>query len=505
MRMVQPAQVPSPPRQGLSAGAALYRHAMSAISTPTTPAGTNHPPSASTAPAVNQAPLASVPPAIPEFPSAEEEKTQQRYLQAKRAVEQHQRQSLVGPVPYDSLFPSNAGGSAITQGGSIPTSVSTLPSNIQSPQTHLSSLPGDEGSIRRHLGREQAAALVQRNVGGGPTPTPPPRRQASLYESPPPPISPLLDNGLRSQFYTSRDSIPPGYGGLDTTPNPQPAGAPYALSADQEKAHLGAMYDLDSTQGWLGQSNTSQPPPQPSVPPPAFENPMYDRPLNAAEEKARLKAQYEAEERAATMQSAGAGGLPAAFESQGVWSPPIQNQSLSQYDQPQGGHVHWNSSNREDGGPQPLSMSVPPPPPLPESDIIYSPVPTRPHNEFSEQMSMGPNGHNPSEAISGLRGGASLSRDPTVSEGKRRASMEIHQQLGTAPPLFPRPPAEYVQESQGSIEPNVDGETTLDGHDFSLDVREFSPLDISFSGDRPFGIDGPLVAARPPIPPKVPI
>jgi len=209
------------------------------------------------------------------------------------------------------------------------------------------------------------------------------------------------------------------------------------------------------------------------------------------------------------MQSVGAGGLPPAFDAQGRWSQSTQDQSPDhqppvQYDQQQLSHVYYeNSSNMGNGGPQPVPTSVTLSPP---SDIIHSPVPTRPHNQFTEQRPIDANDDGQSEPVYlGGQGGASLTRDPTISEGKRRAS-EL-QQLASAPPLLPRPPAEYVRESQGDIRPNdFNGDTpTLDPRDFSLDVRPFSPLDISFAGDRPFAMDTSFTGDRPPIPPKVPI
>jgi hypothetical protein len=107
-----------------------------------------------------------------------------------------------------------------------------------------------------------------------------------------------------------------------------------------------------------------------------------------------------------------------------------------------------------------------------------------------------------------------LTRDPTISQGKRRA---VEGDAATSPPppppLAPRPPAEYIHETE-----RIDASTPAHGRDwdnhgaqqynhsrgvengvgFGLEVRPFSPLDLSFDQHQmPF--------ERPPLPPKVPI
>jgi len=111
---------------------------------------------------------------------------------------------------------------------------------------------------------------------------------------------------------------------------------------------------------------------------------------------------------------------------------------------------------------------------------------------------------------------ATLIRDPSISKGKRRA-VEGGSSASPPPPppLAPRPPVEYIHETErihastpahelnwenqggGQQQYNYSHEME-NGVEFGLEVRPFSPLDLSFDQKNvPF--------ERPPLPPKVPI
>jgi hypothetical protein len=175
---------------------------------------------------------------------------------------------------------------------------------------------------------------------------------------------------------------------------------------------------------------------RPSLPPPP-NSPNSARPLNAAEEKARLRAQYEAEE----AEAAGAGG-------------PVPSGSLDPY----------------------------------YSGVDYMPPPPEtPPNETTV-----------------------LSRDPTIKQGKQRASNNT-----TPPPLLPKPPSNYIQETQAEDERI---RTQLDENDtsalltedersqspfqYALDIRPFSPFEAELSFSNIIVRDSDPV---PPLPPKIPI
>lgn len=105
---------------------------------------------------------------------------------------------------------------------------------------------------------------------------------------------------------------------------------------------------------------------------------------------------------------------------------------------------------------------------------------------------------------------SSLSRDPTIKLGKQRAVNS-----STPPPLLPKPPSDYIQETQAAdlrIRSQLDDINTTSSllHEqerarspskFSLDMRPFSPFDAGLSN---ITIDTDILPA-PPLPPKIPI
>jgi len=98
---------------------------------------------------------------------------------------------------------------------------------------------------------------------------------------------------------------------------------------------------------------------------------------------------------------------------------------------------------------------------------------------------------------SSIASSAALSRDPSISRGKQKAPPP--EVPPVPPPLMPRPPMEYIQETQEQDE-------MLQKHSASLDstwsgeapVLEDAVLDRRFTTTPPN--DGTV---RPPLPPKV--
>lgn len=104
---------------------------------------------------------------------------------------------------------------------------------------------------------------------------------------------------------------------------------------------------------------------------------------------------------------------------------------------------------------------------------------------------------------------SSLSRDPTIRLGKQRAVTST-----TPPPLMPKPPSDYIQETQAAdlrIRSQLDDsnassllhepERAQSPFKFSLDMRPFSPFDVGLTNIT-MNTDIPPV---PPVPPKIPI
>src|SRR5260221_7431965 len=139
----------------------------------------------------------------------------------------------------------------------------------------------------------------------GNLPTPPRRNTASASASAPPPMSPILENGT--------DRIP------------QYGQSARPLNALEEKALLKQKYEQEEATASLraGSSSNSHwadpPPPIDSLPPPADTS---IRSLSAAEEKDRLRARYDAVDRAAAgLSSSDAGPPPPSFDSHQLPAP----------------------------------------------------------------------------------------------------------------------------------------------------------------------------------------
>lgn len=649
-----------------SAGASLYQSAMMALGSsaaPTTPQATparpqqntlapspsppitsgpsdststptrlySPPATSSTYPSTagGSAPTAAPPASGQVHLSAEAEKAQMRYLEAKRAVEHRQRNASTAsnnpspasnePLPYDMLFPSGSPSATTATLQRAENRVSTPPvsqspvslaQSLASPTTPPPSASHTRAmSVSRQMNPLEAIASLRNNIEGGRAPAPPPRRQTPGIMSPSSP-PPGQGSSIRSPL-AAGSGLPPVYGEPPASP-PQPTvynsyQPPRGLTAEQEKAQLAARYrGVDNDNAGGSGSSSSQAPPAPSAlaAPPAMA-PGYSessRPLDAVEEKARLAAAYAAEDHAANSanQSSGYGppptgsmspppAPPQVFNSQSpTWQPPpphlqsppppatpgyAQQQQFAQasYNQPQMMYgTHSAMASPTPPSAQQMYSSTPPPSVPFQTDSsaqdLAAPIATRPlmppnfesqrsitstaygmeqnpgavyqppreyhqtpahmdqvhsgyYVESPDAMANGNgygNGNGNGDGYDSFANNNSyayndeaqpgLRRDPSISQGKRR--VPVNEQIAGVPPpppLAPRPPAEYIQETErmAAADPSLNW-----GHQshqspgspgsFGLEVRPFSPLDLSFDQQNiPF--------ERPPLPPKVPI
>ena len=399
------------------------------------------------------------------FPSAEEEKARLRYEEAKRAVERHQ--TVVGGSPtsrYDASWEP---------------SPPPQPYGTPPPQVYASA---SSQSITNGL---QLARQPSLRVPG----------------SPPPFTPPVMG-------YTAESDLP-----------------------EKEKIKLAfARRDAMLTQQQMDMTSEPPPPdyggPPPREPLAAFSGPPPPAsfvPLTAAEEKAMLKAQYEAEEATGR---AGAGGS-------GMRSPPPEPPSYVGETRTLGAVEEKAYQQARMAGEQPVGASPPAPPPRLKSTPSASGSPRLPYLTYQ----------NTGSSVSDF-----APRDPSISAGKQRAAsntnMPAHGGLGRAlsmavspppmpvipspapPPLAPRPPKAYIQQTQEedakirrlTSDPAVFSDTLRDEQrtrtnsmgvppmpmpgsptqtvwltegtgylaspqpDFALGLRPFSPIDLSLDG-----------------------
>ncbi|CAE6417009.1 unnamed protein product, partial [Rhizoctonia solani] len=341
------------------------------------------------------------------FPSAADEKAALAYKAAKQRVDQARANesaydSSPGPSPtvpgYDSIY------------GKPATPPPTRPLSIRrSPQAATASPPA-----------------FTSDLPPGFTPNPGPAASA---------LSALEEKARLRRQYEEQDALSTSGSRLSPNAGPPPPASPpppafsppetnsgYGTSAQDEKERMRLMYaeqdaavrtrERRATNDSGKRAALPAPPPAPNgLPPPfagGFVNPNTMKPLSAAEEKARLRAQYEAEVNG----SAGAGssyeppppdyGLAPSRQAT-ITSPPARSATLT-------------PSNFSDGG---SSM------------------------------------------------GATIQRDPSISWGKRRAAHTPappgEQSSSSAfvappppPPLLPKPPASYIKETLEADEAQKD-------------------------------------------------
>ncbi|KAI0373045.1 hypothetical protein BV20DRAFT_849485 [Pilatotrama ljubarskyi] len=389
---------------GMSPGAALFSEAMSAINRPIVPSGAPDPAvtpppapvgmASPISPAV-ASPIASPTPArqstTPSLLSAADEKAMlARYYEAKNAVYQTQTAHYgrvpgnAEPMPYNALYPASpqAGSPAPSQSYSqpqsqplsLPTSYAPpggMPPPFQAVASGSSSqhpILSEKERLRRHFEAQDAAAAMQQQAPPQPQPQwhpPPPQEPYRGSPVPPhaysqqPPMAPMSpEPAARIQSYAAPPADrPPPF----SAPSSQP------LSAYEEKEMLRRRYEAQDAA-----PRNSVPPPTPPprasqmmngprgrpppTPPMSPNTPGGARPLTAAEEKARLKALYEAEER--TQRSPPPVQVPPAGAVQVPYpSPPPSN-----------GYHSAEATERLHKTPSPAPTAVwttpPPPPPL---------------------------------------------------------------------------------------------------------------------------------------------
>ena len=271
----------------ISAGAALYSSAMASVHKPNrgTPATSPPPPPASQ----TQKPSRLL-------TAAEEKEMLRRYHNATRAVQRHHEanfgssegvmSSTSSSLPHNTDAGSYAGGNPDSSG---PAPDELPPPWVPSPEfSQLESMSEKERYRIASEARERAAAEQH-------------------FASPPPPASPATSPP--TDYYTATGILPPDVNGSD---------------------RLGAAADGGLPPPWQPASPATQsglPPHLRSRSPPIPPNPTQpglQRMLSAAEEKALLKAKYEAEE-----QPAGSPPLPVSPRRQHEYSSPPRTPPMS--------------------------------------------------------------------------------------------------------------------------------------------------------------------------------
>jgi hypothetical protein len=282
----------------ISAGAALYQHAVSSMNK--NPTG-NASPGASANISPPRSPHPPSPPlasgsskTVPHYPSAEEEKAAlKRYHEAKLAVDRSQNtqyasrdgiSSSSAPVAYDTLYPS-AGISrngALNQAGG-----SDMPPPFDGPDDQPHYL-NEKEKLRRQYEAQDAAALAAPSL--------------------------TAPSDMSPSYTTSHSYSPPAQSSV--------------MNALSEKELLRRRYEEQDAAA-LAQQQPLPPPPRAvngsRLPPPAPPSGSGFRPLTAAEEKAQLRAKYAAEEQQTNghgngSPSASSSGFP--FPPNGDPSPP---------------------------------------------------------------------------------------------------------------------------------------------------------------------------------------
>ena len=320
------------------------------------------------------------------FPSADEEKARLRYEEAKRAVDRHQTVVYESPSSgYDAPWEP---------------SPPTQPYGSPPPQPYASP-PGVTNGLQL-------------------------ARQPSLRTpgSPPPFSTPVMgytaDSGLpekekiklafarrdamleQQQVGTTSDPPPPDYGGspsrelLPAFGSPPPSAGFVPLSAAEEKARLKAQYEAEEAAGRTGAGGSGMRSPPPGPPNYVGET----RPLTAVEEKALLRARMAAEQPV--------GESPPA--------PPPKLKTPSASGSPRIPYLNYQSTGSS------------------ASDI----APRDPAISAGKQKA-------PSNANMPAFGGLGRAPSMTVSPQPMATRMVAPP---APPPLAPRPPKEYIQQTQ---------------------------------------------------------
>ncbi|CEL55832.1 hypothetical protein RSOLAG1IB_01844 [Rhizoctonia solani AG-1 IB] len=423
----QPSGISTPPYGGSGSGSNVPYAVGSGGSAPSYGAGSGSTPpyaggSTSTPPYGSGSTLAHSPSQSGRFPTAAEEKAALAYMVAKQRVEQARANdsaaygSSSSPGGYGSSSSPGAYGSDSSPGPSP-----TVPG--------YDSIYGNQASPPSFYGQP---------------PIPSPTRPLSVRRSPQPlTASPTAFTG----------DLPPGF-----TPNPGPATS--ALSALEEKARLRKQYEeQDAGASHLSPTSPPAGPPAASPPPPAF-SPSSGYGTSARDEKERMRMMYAEQdaavrtnERQATNDSGKRAALPVPPPASNGAPPPFAGgfinpatfKPLSAAEEKARLRAQYEA---EANGTSVGGSSHEPPPPeygLPPSRqaTITSP-PERNATLTPSNFSDG-----------GSSVGATLQRDPTISWGKRRATQTPAPVEGGStfvappppPPLLPKPPVSYIQET----------------------------------------------------------
>ncbi|KAI0636594.1 hypothetical protein C8Q77DRAFT_512611 [Trametes polyzona] len=391
----------------MSAGAVLFSEAMPAINRPVMPAsssgssGTPPPPSVASpvrSPSYTT-PIASPVPArqsaTPSVLSAADEKAMlHRYFEAKNAVLQTQTAHYgrvpgnAEPVPYDALYPASPQHVAPpvtsqSQPLSPPishTSPAGMPPPFQAAAGSSSQHPilSEKQRLRRHFeAQDAAAAAMQQQQQQQQQPRPPQTPPQPQWQPPPPqepyPASPNLHAypyspppmGALSPGVTRASS----YGAPPVPGGPPPFSAPSSqpLSAYEEKEMLRRRYEAQDAAAPMSPAPPAPPPARasqvvngtrsrpPPTPPTSPHAQGSGRPLTAAEEKARLKAMYEAEDRSTQRPPPPLQVFQTAATAVPYPSPPPSN----------GYHTRDNTTRTPPPAPAPATVPNTPPPPPP--------------------------------------------------------------------------------------------------------------------------------------------
>jgi len=315
-----------------SAGAALYSHAMSSVNKPSW--GTPVPPSPPVPPPASHAPTPSR-----LLSSTEEKEMLRRYHDATRAVQRHQDVNFGSPdgimTPGSSSLPHDSSARPYSS-NELDNPSGPAPDELPPPWVPSPEFPQTEEMSEKE--RYRIAFEARERAAAGQSAAPPP--PASPTTSPP------------ADYYTATGTHYPGINGSGPLGETADRGLPPPWHPTPPAAQSGLLPHLRAR--------------SPPVPPPNPTQPGLSRVLSAAEEKALLKAKYDAEEQPAS-------------------SPPVSPQGQQEYH--------------------------------PSSGAKPSPDPSLTRTELS------------------------LSRD------QRQVAIPGSTPPRTPPPLLPRPPASYIQET----------------------------------------------------------
>ena len=378
------------PSVSISAGAALYQSAVSSMSARPSSAGMHasssfggaspQSPSGAPAPSLAPAPAPKYPQAqsspsssgagarsVPQYPSAADEKAALKlYHEAKRAVDRNQNihvqdvqrdDGVASPAPiaYEALYPpplagGSSGGAEVGQHADEGLPPPFEASGSERPLHNDAHLSEKERMKRQYEAQDAAAASA-----------PPPPHFYSEQGGSAQVFSPAYASGGGLPSYTG----PPAESGLSEKET-------LRLRYEQDDASAAALARQQSPPPFMTQPHSqlayqNQPPSPPhprtngtrTQPVPPTINGV--RPLTAAEEKAQLKAKYEAEERDARGASGGSNGSSNGASMKGFMS----NTYDDIYSSPASRHPYAN------GGASPPSPPSPPPPLLPRPPVEY--------------------------------------------------------------------------------------------------------------------------------------